>query len=195
MSGGCKNGKSTYAEQIACAMHERNAMHATHSTHTPCKPSLYYIATMSPTDDEDHARIDRHRTSRAGLGFETVEIARDIRKLSEICDTRGTFLLDSTTALLANEMFSADTVNMEAHIKISNELNALFNNLENIVIVSDYIYSDAAVYDSLTERYRLALAFIDRTCAAAADTVLEVCYGQVITYKNKLGFNCGGLCL
>ncbi len=150
---------------------------------------------MNPTDDEDRARIDRHRTSRAGLGFETIEISRDIAKLPELCDTRGTFLLDSTTALLANEMFRTDTVNMEAHIKISAELNTLFDTLENIVIVSDYIYSDAALYDSLTEQYRLALAFIDRVCAAAADTVLEVCYGQVITYKNKLGFNYGELCL
>lgn len=39
----------------------------------------FYIATMQAVDEECRARIARHRAQRAGLGFETVEMARDIQ--------------------------------------------------------------------------------------------------------------------
>lgn len=54
LSGGCKNGKSTLAEQIA--------------VHLSRPGRLYYLATMIPHDEEDRARIARHVESRAGLG-------------------------------------------------------------------------------------------------------------------------------
>ena len=50
ISGGCKNGKSFYAQRIAKAG----------------GAPLYYIATMIPHDEEDLARIRRHRDERAG---------------------------------------------------------------------------------------------------------------------------------
>ena len=43
----------------------------------------------------------------------------------------------------------------------------------NAVFVSDYLYSDAARYDSFTENYRRSLAAIDRALAEACDTVVE----------------------
>jgi hypothetical protein len=60
ISGGCKNGKSYYAQQLAVRQAEDGA-------------PLYYIATMDPADEEDHARILRHRREREGWGFTTLE--------------------------------------------------------------------------------------------------------------------------
>lgn len=173
ISGGCKNGKSTYAERIAAAL----SKHA--------KP-LYYVATMLPADDEDKARIARHRQSRKDMGFKTVEIASDIINLKNQCDMKGTFLLDSTTALLANEMFPRDgKIHTKACVKVADGLLEILNIIENIVVVSDYIYSDAVIYDELTEEYRRGLAFADRCCAKACDVVIEVCYGNLIVHKGK----------
>ena len=90
ISGGCKNGKSFYAQRIAKA------------AGTP----LYYIATMIPRDREDDARIARHRQERAGWGFETLECGADILSCLDRADPAGAFLLDSVTALLSNEMFT-----------------------------------------------------------------------------------------
>ena len=56
----------------------------------------------------------------------------------------------------------------------------------NVVVVSDYIYSDAQRYDVITETYRKALADIDRALAAVSDTVIEVSAGQVILHKGEL---------
>ncbi|MBQ2041889.1 MAG: bifunctional adenosylcobinamide kinase/adenosylcobinamide-phosphate guanylyltransferase, partial [Firmicutes bacterium] len=64
ISGGCKNGKSTIAEDCCAAL--------------ACGGPLYYIATMQAYDDEDRARIKRHQNSRAGKGFITIEQPRDL---------------------------------------------------------------------------------------------------------------------
>lgn len=175
ISGGCKNGKSTYAEEIAVKLHEN-------SKDTP----LYYIATMKPVDSEDNERIERHRRSRKGLGFTTVEIGTDIGSLMELCNMEGTFLLDSLTALLANEMFdSKGRFHESAGRRVSKELESPFVLSKNMVVVSDFIYSDSALYDRYTQGYRRELAYLDKAAAKASDVVLEVCYGNIIAYKGR----------
>lgn len=176
ISGGCKNGKSTYAEQLAVYLHNQK----------PDTP-LYYIATMRPVDGEDQARIVRHRESRAGLGFETVEQQHNISDISVLYNVVGAFLLDSTTALLANEMFLPDgQFCAGAGKKVTRDLAILLKAVEDIVIVSDYIYSDAAEYDEYTECYRQALSMIDREAARICDTVIEVCYSNMIVHKGVI---------
>jgi len=171
ISGGCKNGKSYFAQRLAQGQADGR---------------MYYLATMRPCDSEDYERIERHRQERYGWGFITIEQPVDILQCVNLCDTSASFLLDSTTALLANEMFPPDnTVNLNAADKIADELISLCKQVNNIVIVSDYIYSDAMLYDELTEAYRMGLAFMDRTLAAICDVVLEVAFGSVIIHKGR----------
>ena len=59
ISGGCKNGKSYYAQQLA--------------KHMGQAAPLYYIATMTSTGREDDERIVAHRKEREGWGFITIE--------------------------------------------------------------------------------------------------------------------------
>jgi len=63
---------------------------------------------MKSVDAEDDKRIRKHRSDREGWGFTTVEQSVDIEKILVKCDSGGSFLLDSLTALLANEMFPSD---------------------------------------------------------------------------------------
>ena len=170
ISGGCKNGKSYYAQRIA------------KSAGAP----LYYIATMIPHDDEDDARILRHRNERDGWGFETLECGADILSCLDRADPDGSFLLDSVTALLSNEMFAPDGFHPEAPKKIAAELCEFVRLAPKTVLVSDFIYSDAALYDEWTETYRRGLAHIDCAVAQACDNVLEVVNGQIICFKGVL---------
>jgi len=172
ITGGCKNGKSYRAVKLAVEM----------------GAPRYYIATMKPSDGEDDARIARHRAEREGLGFTTIEAAGEIGKIPERCDTCGVFLLDSVTALLANEMFGGNEYYPDAHHKVINDVLALMRKTPNIIIVSDYIYSDAFVYDDTTERYRKGLGLADRAIAAACDACLEVSFGRLTVHKNAKGF-------
>ena len=169
ISGGCKNGKSFYAQRLAKEQSAR---------------PLYYIATMMPADSEDDERIKRHRQEREGWGFETVEQFSNIEDILNKCETGGSFLLDSLTALLASEMFPlGGSVDPGAAERIAAGLSQVLSDIENIVIVSDYIYSDAERFDPLTEEYRCSLAKIDRAAAQKCDTVLEVAYSGVIVHK------------
>ena len=152
----------------------------------PLLQPLYYIATMKPTDTEDDVRIARHRADREGWGFITVEQPTCIEGILEKCDTGGSFLLDSLTALLANEMFPpGGGVYGQAAGGIADGLTLIMNEIENIVIVSDYIYSDAIIYDPLTEMYRKSLARLDRTVAKGCDTVIEVAVSGVTVHKSN----------
>lgn len=170
ISGGCKNGKSFYAQRAAKA---------------GGRP-LYYIATMIPHDEEDLARIRRHREERAGWGFETLECGRDVLRCLDNADPNGSFLLDSVTALLSNEMFAPEGVDTGAARRIADALEAFVARAPNTVLVSDYIFSDAMLYDGLTEAYRRGLAAIDRHMAACCDNVIEVVAGQFIVHKGVL---------
>jgi len=176
ITGGCKNGKSTYAEKIALALAGAVA---------PC----FYVATMKPMDAEDEERIVRHKESRKGLGFETVEWQVDIGSLANHYDHKGAFLLDSTTALLANEMFTINgevyETNFTAPEKVMDELDQVMEGVANVVVVSDYMYADTAFYDDATETYRRGLSLVDQWCAAKCDVVIEVCHGQLIFYKGE----------
>ena len=185
ISGGCKNGKSHYAQQLALAQRQKTRAGL-----------LYYIATMKAADSEDEARIARHRRDREGFRFITIEQPVDIDTILDKCDPGHSFLLDSLTALLANEMFPPEGapsgyVNEKAADKIISALRRVTDNINDIVIVSDYIYSDALLYDPLTEEYRKSLALIDRAAAGCCDVVLEAAFSNLIIHRGKEIF--GGL--
>lgn len=170
ISGGCKNGKSMHAQRLAKQM----------------GVPLYYVATMRPKDSEDDARVLTHQKAREGWGFQTVEAPDNILGAVACCDANGAFLLDSVTALLENEMFRDDGIVPGAYKKVAADLTAVVGRLRNIVLVSDFIYSDACLYPELVEQYRKGLAYIDRELARVCDTVLEACCGELIVYKGCL---------
>ena len=169
ISGGCKNGKSYHAQELARDMaREQNV-------------PLYYIATMIPTDEEDQERIRRHIADRDGWGFETLEQGLDLPGCLDKpgVNPRGAFLMDSVTALLSNEMFRPDgTYDADAGERVARDLVEFARRTGNTVFVSDYIYSDARDFDEMTENYRRSLAACDRAVAAVCDKVIEVCFGN-----------------
>ena len=173
ITGGAKNGKSSYAQDLAVKLANGG--------------KRYYIATMIPVDDEDRERIRRHIEDRDGMGFETVECGRNLLSCLDKVDHRGSFLLDSATALLMNELFLPPDWHMDtaAGERCGDDIAAFSGRVANIVIVSDYIYSDAIRYDSVTETYRRLLAQIDKKIAAISDVVLEMSAGTCIVHKGE----------
>lgn len=183
ISGGCKNGKSYYAQHIAKEMAEE------------LKVPLYYIATMIPRDEEDNVRIARHIDERAGWGFITIE---QPAKILEVCqreevDLGGVFLLDSVTAITENEMFprvkSEETgeilveIDESAGQRVKEDMVNFAKATGNTIFVSDGIYGDGGEYSESTEEYRQALAGIDIALAGACDRVIEISYGQEEVWK------------
>lgn len=172
ISGGCKNGKSYFAQEEAKRQADRSGA------------PLYYVATMIPKDEEDRQRIKRHIHDREGWGFITIEQGTDICRALEKGDSKGVFLLDSVTALLSNEMFdSSGKVDLTAPVRVRDDLISFAQQTGNTIFVSDFIYSDALKYDKLTESYRKGLALCDRALAGICRQAVEVCYGIKYYFK------------
>ena len=172
--GGSKSGKSSFAQNISKKLSKDNP--------------LYYIATMIPADSEDKEKIRLHIEDRDGMGFETVECGKNISSITDITDINGTYLLDSITALLTNEMYGdfADIgVDIHAADRCIKEIQQLAGTVENIVIVGDCIFSDAESYAESTEFFRKSLADISNDIAIYADIVVEMNFGNPIIHKGK----------
>lgn len=177
ISGGCKNGKSYYAQKLARDMAKEKSL------------PLYYVATMIPQDGEDEKRIARHLKERDGWGFTTIEQGRNIE---EAYRGQGVYMIDSVTALVQNEMFTRIDdghggvdfrFNPDAGEKVAKGLKAFAQKAENAVFVSDYIFGDARHFDEMTESYIKGLATCDRTLADLCHKVAEVSFSNVIEYK------------
>lgn len=181
ISGGCKNGKSLHAQELAKKMADEQ--------HVP----LYYIATMIPKDEEDIARIKKHVEVRAGWGFITVEQPTHLMGMFEEgfadengdpVDPHGAFLLDSVTALLSNVMFGPNGEYDEAAgEKVKEDVIRFAEATGNTVFVSDYIYSDARRFDDWTENYRRSLAMCDKELAKICEQVIETTFGSFRVIK------------
>ena len=183
ISGGCKNGKSSIAEK--CCVNLANG------------GPLYYIATMQSFDEEDDERIRRHRASRAGKGFETLEQPFDILGCLKKSDAEhGTYILDSVTALMINELYKGtgamgedtydQTSDQNAAERVSEELTKLCRSVKIIVFVSDFIYSEADAYSEYTQEFLKALSTVDKALAKECDAVAEVCIGNINMLKGEL---------
>lgn len=181
ISGGCKNGKSYHAQELARQMAQELGV------------PLYYLATMIPVDEEDRARIQRHLREREGWGFLTIEQGRNITDClkpgaltadGQPIDPKGVFLFDSVTALLSNEMFPYGApMDLDCGQRLASDLLEFARTTGNTVFVSDYIYSEARTFDETTEAYRKTLGMLDRTLAHECDQVIEVTFGMKYLYK------------
>ncbi len=175
ISGGAKSSKTSLAQTLAVKL-SNGGKH-------------YYVATMIPTDDEDRKRIEMHIKDREGLGFETFECAENFSKAVKALDSKAVFLFDSVTAYVQNAMFPAEKnyePDFEAAKKCAKDLLEAADEVENIIFVSDYIYSDAEFYDDLTQKYRKILAETDRKLAAECDTAIEAVCGSYVAHKGEM---------
>lgn len=180
ISGGCKNGKSSFAQELALRL-SRSRPEETGAAAADGRP--VYFATMIPHDGEDDARIERHRADRRNLGFRTIECGRNIERQAESCAGR-VVLLDSVTALVANELFDGradfDISGQEAGQiagKIKSGIAALIEKAASVIFVSDTVFCDGKIYGETTELYRRILAQTENFIAASGGRVYEMTGG------------------
>ena len=162
VTGGSGCGKSTWAEKFIQTMTGRK----------------YYIATMQVVDEECRARVDRHQKQRAGLGFETLEMATDIgsAKIEPGCVA----LVECLPTLMANEMFGGDPG------RVLPGLMRLMDTCAHLVVVTNDVFSDGLSYDPETNAYMRKLAEVNRAVAARADLVVEVVFSIPLVLKGAL---------
>lgn len=169
VTGGSGSGKSAFAEDLACRLDREEKL---------------YLATMCPCDAESHKRIARHRQMRQEKGFVTKEQYKDLHLM--VPPVQKTVLLECISNLTANELFRAGG-SMDFAIKnIVSGVGQLINTMENIVIVTNAVFSDGVIYDTATQQYLETIAQINLQLAQQADVVVEVICGIPVVRKGVL---------
>ena len=167
VTGGSGSGKSAFAEDQVVSLGGKNRI---------------YIATMYPYDGESRKRIVRHRKMRAGKGFETVECYTGLSwtEVPEGC----TVLLECMSNLVANEIFQEEGAGEHTLEEIEKGILRLKDKAANLVVVTNEIFSEAAVYRGEMKTYLECLGKINRFLAEEADQVVEVVYGIPVYHKS-----------
>ena len=163
--GGAASGKSEYAESLVL----RSAL------------PRYYLATMQVWDAECAARVEKHRKMRAAKQFETVECPLHLEAVR--LPQKGTVLREDLGNLTANELYDADGAGEYAAQVILHGLEILAAQCENLIVVSNEVFSGGADYAGGTDRYLKALARVNNAFAARADAVVRVVCGIPVYYR------------
>lgn len=167
ITGGAKCGKSHLAEKLLDRF-DRNKI---------------YIATMQPFGEEAHAAIARHRRSRAGKGFETIEKYTALHELD--LPENSVVLLECMANLCANEMFSEDDPTDPTE-RIISGITHIKKHSSELVIITNNVGSDGVNYSPETNRYIGIMGRLNTLTAALADNVIECVYGIPVVLKGKL---------
>ena len=167
VTGGSGSGKSAFAEDCIVAFGNARRI---------------YIATMYPFDEESRKRVKRHQAMRQGKGFDTLECYTDLSRASVPKGT--TILLECMSNLVANEMFQENGAHENTVKAVVDGVEFLQKQTENLVIVTNEIFSEAAEYQGDTKLYQEYLGMINQKLSDMADEVVEVVYG-IPVYQKK----------
>ena len=165
--GGAASGKSAFAESLCLRV--------------PLPRT--YLATMQIWDAECAARVARHRAMRAEKQFETVECPLHLDRLT--LPMRGTVLLEDLGNLTANELYDPDGAGDNTAEAVLHGIENLAKQSENLILVSNEVFSGGADYAGDTDRYLRALAAVNNAVAARADAVVRVVCGIPVYYKGS----------
>lgn len=172
ITGGSGSGKSAYAEELCVSWHKSS------------RPMIY-IATMYPFDEESFRRIARHQEMRKNKNFDTVECFTGLKNVE--LPEKTTVLLECMSNLVTNEVFQEGGAKERTVEAIMEGVSRLTKQAENLVVVTNELFSDGIEYTPETTCYLEYLGEINRRLGRAADVVCEVVYGIPVFHKNDFG--------
>ncbi len=167
ISGGVRSGKSSYGESLAAEI---------------AKGRKIYLATSEPYDDEMKERIRHHREQRKDKGFITMEKSHEVGEFADELESTDTVLLDCLGNLLANEMFGENST-LAATAAIFHDISMINNKADNLIIISNDIFSDGCQYTDSVMQYIEELAELHKLIVKIADRAIECSVGNRMMHK------------
>ena len=123
--------------------------------------------------------------SLEGKGFLAVEQYTDISKAADKLGSQAdTLLIECLSNLCANEIFSPEGAGQEAEQRIAQGIAALGDQYENVIVVTNEIFSDGIAYPRETMDYIQTLGRLNARLARWADGVVEVFCGIPLYRKD-----------
>ncbi|MDE6729480.1 MAG: bifunctional adenosylcobinamide kinase/adenosylcobinamide-phosphate guanylyltransferase [Oscillospiraceae bacterium] len=182
ITGGAGSGKSAFAENLTAKLHGLQK-----------SGDLYYFATMQVREDDPECqkRIWKHRQQRAGKNFITMETPfLEIPDFSENLRQSGTGLLECMSNLLANLQFDCNfNFNPNLTEQIVQKILQLSACLENLVVITNEIFTDRIPEDSSMQEYLRNLGKINCSLANHAEIVIEIQAGMPVIWKGENFFH------
>ena len=132
-------------------------------------------------DEEMESRILHHKEQRMGKGFVTIERNRNIGNAAEELNGTDTVLLDCLGNLLANEMFGGGDPDA-----IFGDVCRINDTVENLIIISNDVFSDGCRYSESVMRYIDKLAELHKQIVKEADVAIESIFGNYVYHKGRL---------
>ncbi|GAB6167026.1 bifunctional adenosylcobinamide kinase/adenosylcobinamide-phosphate guanylyltransferase [Thermostilla marina] len=175
VTGGCRSGKSRFAQQLAETIGKRRI----------------YIATGVVTDDEMAKRVVRHRAERDGRGWKTIEAPldpADAVRANADCDV---VLIDCLTFWVNNLMYEAQragTTSGEGEIvRLTRELcEAAAESTAQIVFVTNEVGLGIVPAEASARMFRDLAGRCNALVAEASDVVVFVVSGIPVVIKGSL---------
>ena len=169
--GGCRSGKSAYAQQAAESL--------------PA-PRLY-VATCPVFDDELAQRVEAHRLARSGRGWETVEEQIDLAGVLGRSRHQAV-LVDCVTLWINNLMYSAqqesrDLTESAVAQQCCEVLEAAAACPGTVLFVTNEVGMGIVPDIPASRRYRDLAGRANQTIAARADAVTLVSCGIPLHLK------------
>lgn len=167
VTGGCRSGKSRFAEQWAGERFRRRV----------------FLATMEKTGDEEvKRRIELHRKSR-GPGWQTLEVAEDlVGALEKHRDGTEVFLIDCLTLWLTNLILRGLSDG-----SIEERVTALCQKVKEIkisvVLVANEVGLGIVPESSLGRRFRDLAGWTNQQAASVCDQVVMIAAGLPLQLK------------
>ena len=162
--GGARSGKSHFAESIAVATNKK----------------LVYIATAQALDEEMHARILHHQSSRIDQWI-TVEEPLSLAAILQQHSAENTcILVDCLTLWLTNILLAGEEIFQREHGGL---LEALPKLSGNVIFVSNEVGMGIVAADPLSRRFVDEAGRLHQALAKLCDKVTLVVAGLPLTLK------------
>lgn len=172
ITGGCRSGKSRYAQQIAEDAGEKRL----------------FIATAPVLDKEMEHRVAQHQEMRRGRGWKTIEETLDLTGCLNQADKYDVVLCDCLTLWVSNLLFNAsnnDSILTEENIiELCREISVSAQNTSALVLfVTNEVGLGIVPENQTARRFRDLAGRCNQEMAAVADSVSLLTCGIPLQLK------------
>lgn len=164
VTGGCRSGKSRYAQQLVESLGSRRVM----------------VATAEALDDEMRDRIVRHQADR-GVGWRTVEAPL---QLADHLNHPGEVVLVDCLTLWVSNLLCADQTDAEIEAAAEGLVARLQETPGPVVLVTNEVGLGIVPMNKLARRFRDQTGFLSQRIAAIADRVVLSVAGIPLVIKD-----------
>ena len=172
VTGGCRSGKSAYAQQLAESL----------------PPTRLFVATCPVTDEEIQHRIEQHRRARQDRGWETVEEQCDLADVFRRHGQHHVLLVDCVTLWINNLMYHAEREGRPlTEADIARQCREVLGAAEacsgTVIFVTNEVGLGVVPENAQARHYRDLVGRANQVFAARADTVTLLCCGIPVHLK------------